>query len=111
MPHVSNGQNTRAAKTAETGECDSLDSGGRGGLGGAGRTGALVSAALIPNARRAWRMLSVQVAALAVVFGSLPPDQQTAILSWLGLAPERIPAVLGVLFIITRLVNQPKVSS
>lgn len=53
-------------------------------------------------------MLSVQVAALAVVFGSLPPDQQTAILSWIGLAPERIPAVLGVLFIVTRLVNQPK---
>ena len=41
MPHVSNGQDTRAAKTAETGECDSLDSGGRGGLGGVGRTGAL----------------------------------------------------------------------
>lgn len=54
-------------------------------------------------------MASMQVAALAVIFGSLPADQQTAILSWLGLAPERIPAVLGVLFIVTRLVNQPKV--
>lgn len=64
---------------------------------------------LIPNARRAWRMASIQVAAAAVIFGSLPPDQQSAILSWLGLAPERIPAVLGVLFIVTRLVNQPKV--
>ena len=56
-------------------------------------------------------MLSMQVAALAVIFGSLPPDQQTAILQWLGLAPERIPAVLGVLFIVTRLVNQPKVNN
>jgi hypothetical protein len=55
-------------------------------------------------------MLSMQVAALAVIFGSLPPDQQTAILQWLGLAPERIPAVLGVLFMVTRLVRQPRVN-
>ena len=41
MPHVSNGQTTRAAKTAETGDSDTLDSGGGSGLGGAGRTGAL----------------------------------------------------------------------
>ena len=41
MPHVDNGQSTRAAKTAETGDCDTLDSGGRGRLGGVGRTGAL----------------------------------------------------------------------
>lgn len=65
---------------------------------------------LIPNAGRAWRMLSMQVAGLAVIFGSLPPDQQSAILQWLGLAPERIPAVLGALFIATRLVQQPKVN-
>jgi hypothetical protein len=54
-------------------------------------------------------MLSMQVAALAVLFGSLPPDQQSAILAWLGLAPESIPAVLGGLFMVTRLVSQPKV--
>lgn len=66
---------------------------------------------LIPNAGKAWRMLSVQIAAGAVIFGSLPPDQQTAILQWLGLAPERIPAVLGALFIVTRLVQQPKVQA
>ena len=41
MPHVSNGQDTRAAKTAETGDSDTLDSGGGGRLGGAGRTGPL----------------------------------------------------------------------
>ena len=64
---------------------------------------------VIPNASRAWRMWSMRVAALAVVFGSLPPDQQAAILSWLGIAPERIPAVLGALFMVTRLVKQPKV--
>ena len=66
---------------------------------------------LIPNAGQAWRMLSVQVAGLAVIFGSLPPDQQAAILQWLGLAPERIPAVLGALFIASRLVSQPKVNN
>lgn len=65
---------------------------------------------LIPNASKAWRMLSIQIAAGAVLFGSLPPDQQSAILQWLGLAPERIPAVLGALFIVTRLVSQPKVN-
>jgi hypothetical protein len=109
MPrHEPNQQDTRSAKTTETGDIDTLDSGGGGGLGGAGRTRAVVSAALIPNARKAYRMASMWVAALAVIFGSLPPDQQSAILSWLGLAPERIPAVLGVLFIVTRLVNQPK---
>ena len=53
-------------------------------------------------------MLSVQIAAGAVLFGALPADQQTAILQWLGIAPERIPAALGALFIITRLVSQPK---
>ena len=31
---------------------------------------------LIPNWRRAWRMMSVQVAGLAVAWGLLPPDQQ-----------------------------------
>jgi hypothetical protein len=63
---------------------------------------------LIPNARRSWRMASVQVAGLAVIFGTLPPDQQAAVLAWLGFGPERIPAVIGALFIITRLIDQPK---
>jgi len=63
---------------------------------------------LIPNANRAWRMLSVQIAALAVVFGALPVDQQSAILAWLGVGPERIPAVVGALVIFTRLIDQPK---
>ena len=65
---------------------------------------------LIPNWRRSWRMLSVQLAAGAVVFGMLPPDQQTAILAWLGVAPERIPAVIGGLFLLARIINQPKVN-
>ncbi len=63
---------------------------------------------LIPEARRAWRMASVQIAAGAVLFGALQPDQQIAILALLGLAPERIPAALGLAIIIARLIDQPK---
>lgn len=61
---------------------------------------------LIPDWRKAWRFFSVQVAGGAVLFGLLPPDQQTAILSVLGFTPERIPAVLGALFLAARLLQQ-----
>lgn len=63
---------------------------------------------LIPNARRAWRMATVQISAGAVVFSLLPIDQQTALLALLGLEPAHIPGVLGVCIIIARLVDQPK---
>lgn len=62
---------------------------------------------LIPAWRSAWRLYSVRIAAVATVFGLLPPDQQSAILAWIGLAPERIPAVIGGLFIAGRLLQQP----
>lgn len=65
---------------------------------------------LIDNWRSAWRMLSVQIAALAIIFGALPVDQQSAILAWLGLAPERIPAVMGVAVILARVIGQPALS-
>lgn len=39
---------------------------------------------LIPEWRQAWRMLSVQVASLAIVWGALPVDQQRP--SWPCLA-------------------------
>ena len=64
---------------------------------------------LIPNWRQAWRMLSVQIAALAVLFAALPADQQAAILALLGLAPERIPGVLGLAVILARVIDQPRV--
>jgi hypothetical protein len=63
---------------------------------------------LIPNWRRAWRMLSVQVAAVAVAWGLLPPDQQAALLAIVGIGPERVPAVLGLLVLAGRLIDQPK---
>ncbi len=104
-----NPQSDGAAKTAQTdtGSGGGLGVPGPGGGGGVGRTGALASAALIPNWRHAWRLLTVQVAGLAVIFGALPVEQQSAILTLLGIGPERIPAVLGIAVIVARLVKQP----
>jgi hypothetical protein len=63
---------------------------------------------LIPEWRRAWRMLSVQVAGAAVLFGTLPAETQAAMLDLVGLPPSRLPAVLGLLMIVGRLWAQPK---
>lgn len=63
---------------------------------------------LIPNWRKAWRMASVQVATLALGWGLLPPDTQAAMLAAVGVPAERIPAVLGALFLALRLIDQPK---
>ena len=60
----------------------------------------------IPEWRSAWKLLSVQVGTLAVTFGLLPPDQQSAILSIVGITPERVPAVLGALFLASRMLKQ-----
>lgn len=64
---------------------------------------------LIPNWRRAWRMASVQLATLALGWGLLPPDTQAAMLAAIGVPAERVPAVLGAIFLLLRLVDQPKV--
>lgn len=63
---------------------------------------------LIPNWRRAWRMASVQFATVALGWGLLPPDTQAVLLATVGVPAARIPAVLGVLFLVLRLVDQPK---
>lgn len=63
---------------------------------------------LIDNWRDAWRMLSVQVAALAVVWGALPIDQQAAILALFGVGPERVPLVIGLAVIVVRIISQQK---
>lgn len=62
---------------------------------------------LVQDARQAWRMWSVQAAALLVVWGSLPLDLQTAIVSAIGVPAERVSAVLGLLVIVGRLIQQP----
>lgn len=62
----------------------------------------------IENWRKSWRMLSVQLAALGIAFGALPADTQAAMLGAVGIEPSRVPAILGALVILGRLVNQPK---
>lgn len=64
---------------------------------------------LIPEWRRAWRMLSVQIAALAVLWVALPADAQASILGAIGIDAADLPGVLGALMIVARLVAQPKV--
>jgi hypothetical protein len=66
---------------------------------------------LTANWRRAWRMLSVQIAALACGFGLLPPDQQAALLAAVGVPEHRLPLALGLLFLAARLVGQPAVEA
>ena len=62
---------------------------------------------LIPNYRRAWRMASVRVAAAAVIWGGLPPEVQGGILAAVGVPAERVPAILGLLLLVARLIDQP----
>jgi hypothetical protein len=61
---------------------------------------------LISGAGKAWRLFSVQVGAVAVVFGTLPAEMQTAILDALSVPANRVPAVLGAVFMAARLVQQ-----
>jgi len=70
---------------------------------------------LIPQARAAWRLASVQVlAAASVVWGAwvtLPPDVQASVVAFLGLDPSRwMPLVGFVGAIVARLVAQPAVT-
>lgn len=61
---------------------------------------------LIPEARSAWRLLTIQIGTLVTGFGLLPPDQQAAVLDMLGIPPERVLSVVGVAFLLARLVKQ-----
>lgn len=64
---------------------------------------------LVDDWRRAWRWFSVQVAAAAVLWGVLPADTQAAMLQAVGVPSERVTAILGVAFIVARLLaQQPK---
>jgi hypothetical protein len=63
---------------------------------------------LIKEWRRAWRFLSVQTAAIAVILGSLPVETQAAVMGIFGVGPERMPAALGIVLIVARLIDQAK---
>lgn len=61
---------------------------------------------LISDWRRAWRFASVQIAMLAVAWGLTPVEYQAALLGMLGVPAERVPAALGIAFIVARLLAQ-----
>ena len=65
---------------------------------------------LIDNVRQAWRFASMQVAAVAILFGALPSDTQAAVLNLVGIPQSRLPAILGVLVMLARIVQQPGVT-
>lgn len=62
------------------------------------------------NLRRAPKMLSMWVGSAAILFGTLPVDQQSAILAMLNIAPERATAVIGIVFMVARLAPQKNIS-
>lgn len=67
---------------------------------------------LIPEWRLAWRFLSIQVnaicAAAAAIWTTLPADQQTSMLAWLGFSPSAYVAGAFGLATIARLIAQPR---
>ncbi len=58
--------------------------------------------------RRSWRWLSMQIGAVAALFGLLPIDQQSALLALVGMRQDQLPLVLGLAFMAGRLVQQEK---
>lgn len=62
---------------------------------------------LIPDIGAAWRFASVRLALAAVAWGLLPADTQAAVLDLVGVPPDKVPAIIGALFIVGRLVQRP----
>lgn len=58
--------------------------------------------------RRSWRWLSMQIGAVAALFGLLPIDQQSALLALVGMRQDQLPLVLGLAFMAGRLVQQER---
>jgi hypothetical protein len=63
---------------------------------------------LIPNWRKAWRMLTVQIGALAMLWVALPAATQAAVLEALHIDRQHLPGIVGLAVIIGRLIAQPK---
>jgi hypothetical protein len=60
----------------------------------------------IPEWKRSWRWLSMQIGASAALFGMLPVEQQTAVLDLIGMRPDQLPLALGLAFMAGRLLQQ-----
>ena len=65
---------------------------------------------LIPNWQKAWRMFSVQLAAALVVWASTPTETQNAIMQIIGIGRDQMAGILGILIIVGRLIEQPKLA-
>lgn len=63
---------------------------------------------LITDWRRAWRLLTVQIGAIAVLWVALPADTQAAVLGLLGIEERHLPGLIGLAVIAGRLIAQPK---
>lgn len=63
---------------------------------------------LIPNWRKAWRMLTIQIGALALLWVALPAETQAAVLAALHIDKQYLPGIVGLAVIIGRLIAQPK---
>lgn len=61
---------------------------------------------VVSDWKKSWRWLSMQIATGAVLFGTLPADQQLAILAAVGLRPDQLPLVIGAAFMVGRLLQQ-----
>jgi hypothetical protein len=60
----------------------------------------------IPEFNDAWKFASVQIAAAAALVGLMAPDQLAALLDWVGIGAERAPLVLGLAFIVARVLQK-----
>lgn len=63
----------------------------------------------VSNWKRAHKMATVWAGTIALAWGSLPPETQSAMLSAVGVPENRVPAILGLLVIVARLVDQQRV--
>jgi hypothetical protein len=63
---------------------------------------------LIPEARKAWRMFSVQMASIILIWSTLPAESQAAVLGLVGVPSDAVTGILAVLVILGRLIDQPK---
>ena len=65
----------------------------------------------IANWRDAWKFLSIQVnalcAAAAAIWTTLPGDQQTGLLAWVGFKPSAMVAAAFGASTLARLIAQP----
>lgn len=63
---------------------------------------------LIPEWKSAWKMFSVQAAALIAIWQLIPVEAQAKMLSSVGMEEVSIPLVLSLVGIVGRLIAQPK---